>query len=130
MTISRNRDRFSIMSFAVDENPKINIITMKWYVKMIDINKSLGLALEKTLMQYTAKYPVRRVEIKSLHVGEGRRETPENSIFNGQIPRRVVLGCVDFDAYDGSYGKSPFNFKNYDIREVLIVAGGNSHASD
>ena len=122
----RNSDAFCLMSY--DQNPdfKIEVNTMRWYVKGIDVMKSIGLGLERTLMHYTAKYPVRRVEIKTLHVGAGRRETPENSLFSGQIPRRVVIGCVDADAYHGTYGKSPFNFKHYNIHEVSITAGGET----
>jgi len=103
LTIYRNSDTFCLMSSHAAEAYKIEVNTMKWYVKGVEIGKSVGLALEKTLMHYTAKYPVRRVEMKTIHVDAGRRETPENALFNGQVPRRLVIGCVDGDAYHGTY---------------------------
>ncbi len=127
MTLYRNSDMFCIMSPAAAQEYKMEIQNMKWFVKGIDVSKSASLALERSMMQYTAKYPVRRVEIRTIHVNAGLRETPENAIFNGQIPRRVVIACVDADAYHGNYAKSPFNFKNYNIDEVSVNAGGQSY---
>ncbi|MCP3664958.1 MAG: hypothetical protein GY696_21085, partial [Gammaproteobacteria bacterium] len=129
LTLYRNPDAFCIMSPAATQNYKIEIENMKWYVKGVEVSKSVSLALERSLMQYTAKYPVRRVELRTIHVNQGSRETPETAIFNGQIPRRVVIGCVDADAYHGVYTKSPFNFKNYGIDEVSVTAGGQTYPS-
>jgi len=127
LTLYRNSDAFCIMSPAAAQRYKIEVASMKWYVKGVDISKSVSLALERSLIQYSAKYPFRRVEIRTIHVNAGLRETPENAIFNGQIPRRLVVGCVDADAYHGTYGKSPFNFKNYNIDEVSITAAGQMY---
>ncbi len=129
LTLYRNPDAFCIMSPAATQNYKIEIENMKWYVKGVEISKSVSLALERSLMQYTAKYPIRRVELRTIHVNQGSRETPNTAIFNGQIPRRVVIGCVDADAYHGTYVKSPFNFKNYGIDEVSVTAGGQTYPS-
>ncbi|MCP3667697.1 MAG: hypothetical protein GY696_35270 [Gammaproteobacteria bacterium] len=81
---------------------------MKWYVKGVEVSKSVSLALEWSLMQYAAKYLIRSVELHTIHVNQGARATPDTAIFNGQIPRRLVIGCVDADAYHGTYTKSPF----------------------
>jgi len=126
VTLHRNPDVFSLMSFAANAGYKFQVTAMRWYVKGVDILPSVSLGVERTLQRYTAKYPVRRVEVKSFHVSAGRRETPENALFNGQIPRRVIVGCVDADAYHGTYQKSPFNFKNYQIREIYVTAGGET----
>ena len=127
LTLYRNSDSFCIVSPQAAQRYKIEINSMKWFVKAVDVSKSVSLALERSLMQYTAKYPIRRVEIRTIHVNAGLRETPENAIFNGQIPRRLVIACVDADAYHGTYGKSPFNFKNFAIDEISITAAGQTY---
>ena len=129
MTLYRNSDAFCIMSPGGNQNYKIQVENMKWYVKAVEVSKSVSLALERSLMQYTAKYPIRRVEIKSIHVNLGARATSDTAIFNGQIPRRLVIGCIDADAYHGIYAKSPFNFKNNAIDEVSITAAGQTYPS-
>ena len=129
LTLYRNSDSFCILSPNAAQLYKIEVNDMQWYVKGVEVSKSVNLALERSLMQYTAKYPVRRVEIKTIHVNQGARATPNNAIFNGQIPRRIVIGCIDADAYHGDYTKSPFNFKNNRIDKVSITAAGQTYPS-
>ena len=127
LTLYRNSDDFCLMSPAAAERYKIHVENMKWCVQTVEISKSVGLALERTLTKYAAKYPIRRVEIRTVHIDAGRRQTPLNAVFNGQVPRRIIFGCVDGDAYQGTYGKSPFNFKHYNITEVSVVAAGKTY---
>ena len=127
LTIYRNPDAFCILAPQAAQKYKFEINSMKWYVKGIDVSKSVSLAIERSLAQYSAKYPIRRVEMRTIHVNAGLRETPENAIFNGQVPRRIVICCVDADAYHGTYKKSPFNFKNFGIDEVSINAAGQTY---
>ncbi len=129
LTLYRNSDAFCILSPGATQRYKIELENMKWYVKGVEVSKSVSLALERSLMQYGAKYPIRRVELRTIHVNQGARATPDTAIFNGQIPRRLVFGCVDADAYHGIYTKSPFNFKNYGIDQVSVTAGGQTYPS-
>ena len=127
LVIYRASNPFCILSPNAAQNYKLEVATMKWYVKGVDVSKSVSIALERCLQRCTAKYPIKRVEMKTMHIDAGRRETPENAVFSGQIPRRLVFGCVDADAYHGTYEKSPFNFKNYNINQVSVTAGGQSY---
>ena len=48
----------------------------------------------------------------------------ENLLFLRQLPKRLVIGCVDNDAYHGNDHKNPFNFKHYDINFVALNVHG------
>ncbi len=125
LELHRNSDNFCLNSFAAEApDVQINVVSMVWYVRKVDILKSLALSLERYLLTHTAKFPVRRVVVKTLHIDGGRKDSPNNVIFTGQIPRRMIVGCVDKDAYHGALKKSPFNFKNFSIRQVRVTAGG------
>ena len=130
LILYRNEDEFCLLCF---DNPsplfKLEVEAMRWYVKGVDTLKSINIGIEKTLMHHTAKYPVKRIEIKTIHVSGGRHETPENSLFSAAIPRRLLIGCVSATAYYGRYGKSPFNFQNFDVSEIFVTAGGISYPS-
>ena len=39
-------------------------------------------------------------------------------------PSYLVFGLVDNDAFDGSVSKSPYNFKNFDLKEFYILVNG------
>ncbi|GMS98843.1 hypothetical protein PENTCL1PPCAC_21018, partial [Pristionchus entomophagus] len=105
-------------------NVKLELIGMSLMVKAVNVISSANLALEKTLLSTTAKYPYTRTRIKCLSVPGGRSDLPFSTIFTDIIPRRIVVGCVEQDAFDGSVSKSPFNFKPFGISEVSIDAGG------
>jgi hypothetical protein len=65
-------------------------------------------ALEKT----SCKYPVRRVEVKVDTVPTANMNYVQDNMFLGQLPKRLVIACVDSDALNGAIGKNPFDFKH------------------
>ncbi|KAH7701218.1 Protein F19G12.2 [Aphelenchoides avenae] len=73
--------------------------------------------LEKT----TAKYPMRRTEIRSSFITAGRTEYTYN-VFTNVIPRRLVVAMVDNQAFKGDYMKDPYNFQP--MNEIQVNAGG------
>ena len=54
-------------------------------------------ALEKT----SRKYLIRRVEVKVDTVPRGNMNYVQDNMFLGQLPKRLVIGCVDSDATIG-----------------------------
>ena len=48
------------------------------------------------------------------------------NIFQGALPNRIVIGMVDADAFNGTYTKNPFNFKNYDITTMGLTVNGEN----
>ena len=124
LELHRNPEAFSLMSYAANARFRFRVEDMKWIVRKVDPAESVSLALETTLLRTTVKYPVRRVQIKTLQVEANRQDTPSTTLFNGQIPRRIVVCCVDSDAFHGTYTKSPFNFKHYSATSIQVTAGG------
>jgi hypothetical protein len=77
-------------------------------------------ALEKT----SCKYPVRRVEVKVDTVSTGNMNYVQDNMFLGQLPKRLVIACVDSDALNGTIRKNPFDFKHYKINFVVLNVDG------
>jgi hypothetical protein len=77
-------------------------------------------ALEKT----SCKYPVRRVEVKVDTVPTGNMNYVQDNMCLGQLPKRLVIACVDSDALNGTIGKNPFDFKHYKINFVALNVDG------
>jgi hypothetical protein len=88
---------------------------------------SIHLAIEQSLVKTPAKYPIRRVALTKLSVSEGRFSTPTSTVFEGQIPRRVIVGFVDTEAYFGNFKKSPFMFTHNKVAEIYLQAGGQTY---
>jgi len=52
------------------------------------------------------KVPLRRVEVKSFTLPRGNLSWTKESVFLGQLPKRLIVGFVDNDAYNGSSEKN------------------------
>ena len=124
LELNRNSDAFVLESPGGAINAKINVRQMKFYIRKAEILESTALAIEQVMVRNTVKYPIRRVTVMNLHIPSTSQSTPLNTLFSGQLPRRIIFGCVDADAYRGNIKKSPFNFKCYSISEVKIICGG------
>jgi hypothetical protein len=81
---------------------------------------AVGKALKKT----SCKYPIRRVEVKVDTVPRGNMNYVQDSMFLGQLPKRLVIGCVDSDALNGTITKFPFDFKHYKINLLVLNVDG------
>jgi len=49
-------------------------------------------------------------------------------LFYGRVPKVIVMCMVDDDASSGTYAKTPFNFKHYNISRVELSIVGNSRS--
>ena len=61
-----------------------------------------------------------RVECKIFIVPARSLNCNQSKVFTGQRLTRVIIGCVDNDAFNGQYNKNPFNFKNYSVTRAAL----------
>ena len=120
----RNKDAFCLMSNAVNPSFKIKILDCKLFVRKVKLSPSVFLAHAKAFENANAKYPIRRVVVKSVTVPRGNMDMTQEALFSGQIPSRLIIGCVDNDAFNGSYTKNPYNFKHYNVNQIKVYLDG------
>jgi hypothetical protein len=87
--------------------------------------QSLNNAISKHLESSSAKYPIRRIEMRSIFVGKGRTDLAWNC-FTNVVPRRLIIGFVSNDAYSGRKSLSPFVFEHANVRSICAEASGNT----
>ena len=130
----RNTDEFCLMQFNADGNAnrtyEIQVVDMEWRVRMLDLSPSASVGLDTALLKAPAKYPIRLTKLARLSVASGANRTPQNTLFNGQIPRRLVLGAVLREAFNGNIKRNPFIFKNFGLEEITVTAGGVRYHRD
>ena len=103
---------------------KVSLKEVTLFVRKVKPNPAVQLAHVKTLQHGTAKYPLRRVEVKSFTVPTGNRNITKENLFLGQLPTRTVISVVDNDAYNGVITKSPFHFKHNSINFMTLYRDG------
>lgn len=99
--------------------------TCKMYAKMISLTDGLNLSIANQLATEPARYPMKKAELKSENFNAGRKEV-NTTLFTEVLPRRLIIGFVETSAYVGNAKKSPFCFKNFGIREITVLAGGQN----
>jgi hypothetical protein len=55
---------------------------------------------------YSCKYPIRRIEVRVDTVRRGNMNYVQDNMFLGQLPKRLMIGCVDSDALNGLLRKT------------------------
>lgn len=73
-------------------------------------------------MHGDVKYPIDRVWLKNC-------VCYQENVFLGQIPKLIVVGFVDHEAFTGSYARNPFTFNHYDIEFLCLYVDGQQYSS-
>ena len=116
------------MSATPDDNFKIHISDCKIFVRKVKLSPSVFVAHAKALERGNAKYPLHRVVCKTFTVPRGNLDCSQENLFSGQLPTRLVIGCVDNDAFNGNYVKNPFNFKHYNLTQLKVYLDGQQQS--
>jgi hypothetical protein len=123
----RSKDAFCLMAHGATPY-KITIVDAVLFIRKVKISPSVFLAHAKTLEHGTAKYPIRRVVCKTFTVPTGNLDACHEKLFSGQLPTRIVIGCVDNAAFNGAVGRNPFNFKHFSLNEIAVYLDGHQQA--
>ena len=124
LRLIRSKDLFCLHGNANQAQNKVSLKEVTLFVRKVKPNPAVQLAHVKALQHATAKYPLRRVEVKSFTVLTGNRSITKENLFLGQLLTRLVVGVVDNDAYNGVITKSPFHFKHNNINFMTIYRDG------
>jgi len=125
--LNRNKDAFCLMADAA-ATFKVKILECKLYVRKVKISPSVFIAHNKALEGGNAKYPIRRAVCKTYTIPTGNLDHTQENLFTGQLPTRIVIGCVDNDAFNGRYSKNPFNFKHFNLTQLRVYLDGQQHS--
>ncbi|GFY34301.1 uncharacterized protein F54H12.2 [Trichonephila clavipes] len=94
------------------------------YVRKVQVNPAVVIGHAKALERTTAKYPIDRVSCKVFSIPQSSYSFIQDNVFSGQMPKRIIIACVDNDAFNGNYKKSPFEFKHYDVNFIGVYVDG------
>ncbi|KAM4689035.1 uncharacterized protein F54H12.2-like [Discoglossus pictus] len=121
--LTRNKDTFCIMSAEADPY-KVQILSASLFVKRVQISPAVRIGHAQGLLTGNAKYALDRVGLKIYSVAAGSRVCNQENLFLGQLPKLVVIGFVDNDAFSGAYDKNPLCFKHNNVNFAALYLDG------
>lgn len=81
-------------------------------------------AHRKALSTTPAKYPMTRIEVKTLTINPGLSDITTEPIFTGQLPRRILVGLIPNEAVIGSPSVSSFKFEPHGVNYLAFTVDG------
>lgn len=121
--LCRNKDAFCLMSAEPDQF-KVQILQASLYVKRVQVSPAVRIGHSQALLTSPAKYALDRAGLKVYSIPTGTRITNHENLFLGQIPKTVILGFVDNEAFSGSYQRNPLCFHHYNINHAALYLDG------
>lgn len=127
LVLFRNSADFCLMSNEGPESSyKFQIEDAFIRLCKLKINPAILVAHSKLLKTVTAKYPFTRTEIKCASIPRGQNVFNWDNINSSYLPRFVLLAFVESAAVLGSLKHNPFNFANFDVKQVNLCVNGVS----
>ena len=120
----RSKDSFSLMAGGQNPDYKVQIVDAVLFARKAVLSPTVQMAHIKALEKGTAKYPLRPVDCKVYSIPQGAMSHTHENLFLGTLPKRLILWCIDNDAYNGEYSKNPFNAKNNAINFLAVYLDG------
>jgi hypothetical protein len=102
--------------------------SLKLKVAFPTLSDSMMVSLNATLERRPAIYPIRKTELKTVYLEQGRTELNVN-IFTDIAPRFITMGMVTTPSYNGTYTTNPFNFKPFGIMRHHVEINGVRYPS-
>ena len=117
------------MAGGANPDYKVCIVDAVLFVRKAVLSPTVQIAHIQALTKGTAKYPLRPVDCKVYSIAQGAMSHTHENLFLGTLPKRIILWCVDNDAFNGTFEKNPFHAKNNAINFLAIYVDGRRVAT-
>ena len=107
--------------YAVGGTYRINLHEVKLYITLVDVVQSLQNQIARQLEHTPAKYPLRKIDLRSLYLPMGMTNFTWN-VFTSIVPRRLMIFLVPNKRFDGDRASQPFKFVHGDIQNIWVEA--------
>lgn len=121
--LTRASDAFCLMC-APDSNFRLKVTGASLFIKKVSVSPAVRLGHAAALLRGNALYPLSRVSLKTYSLPENSRVCNQENLFLGTMPKYIVLGMVNHEAFTGRRDLSPFNFHHYDVEYLALCQDG------
>lgn len=105
---------------------KFQINSVKLSVRRVRVAEAIARIHEQTLTRTNALYPFPKKAISTYNLLAGSRGFVKENLYNGKIPKLLIVAMVAADAYNGSYTKNPYNFIHEKVLHVSVKKDGEN----
>ena len=90
------------------------------YVKKCNVNPKVCLALASVHKKYNMYFSINRVECKVFTIPAWSLSDFKEGIISGQLPKKIVVGCMRNTVYNGVYNEHPIKFEHVSFYKIAV----------
>ncbi|GBO21496.1 hypothetical protein AVEN_175145-1 [Araneus ventricosus] len=113
----------------VNGNYKLIIEHASLFVHKVKVSPGVLLGHKKALQSTSVRYPIDRILSKMYSISKGSFSFSQDNVFLGQMPRRLIITCVDNDTFNRTYISNLFHFKHNNLNFLGFYVDGNPMSS-
>lgn len=95
------------------------------WVPRVKVNEQVIVQHMKGLERHNAIYNLQHTHLQSITVNSGQSTVRKDGLFTSQCPKKLVIGLLDHEAFNGKVGLNPFNFEHFNLRRVALYRDGD-----
>jgi hypothetical protein len=121
--IRKGNDRFMLMHEVGEYELKI----VEAVLMMQKVQVTPGLKDSYTQMMgdgHAIPYFLKTPSVNYYTIEKDSSQFMRDDLFLGKMPRRIIIGMVETEAYHGKRDKNPFNFQDFGISELGLYKDG------
>jgi hypothetical protein len=123
IVLRKAKDEFLLMHEAGEFELKITDAVLM--VQKVGITPILKEGYMKMLEEdHPIPYFLTTPSVNYYSIELGASQFMRDDLFLGKMPRRIVVGMVETDAYHGKKDKNPFNFQDFGLIEIAMYKDG------
>ena len=117
---------FFLMCNGSTSDYKVKIEEAILKVTKVTVSPSITLAHAAALKQTTAKYPIKKVEVKAISIAKGSHGVSLDDIWLGKVPSKVIICFVNSSAMSGNSKLNPYNLQHFGASQIACYLNGES----
>lgn len=121
-----SKAEFVLNAFGATTDFKIQFEHVSLHVRRMLLNPSVINGHNTGLTKYNAHYPILHTELINFTIPAGQKSYIKDRLFPLQIPKLLIIGMVENEAFNGDIKKNPFNFQHFDLNSIALFRDGES----
>ena len=121
-----NKPEFLLNAYGKAGKYKISFEKVVLYVERLQMNPSVINGHAIGMKTQNARYFINHTELLTYTIPKGQKSYTKDHLFTDLSPKMIMVALVDNDAFNGSYAKNPYHFKNYSLNKFAMYRDGRS----
>lgn len=119
-----SKPEFTLNAFGDTTDFKIVFNDVILYVPRNELNPSVINGHATGLKHHNAIYPITHNDIITFTIPKGQKSYTKDRLFPDNLPKFLIIGMVDNEAFNGNLKKNPFNFQHFNLAKIALFRDG------